>query len=59
MLYGSEACGYNKFTECDQIQYRAMRSFLSLHKYAPILGLRRDMEWVSLSVNRRMSMVRY
>ena len=20
-LYGSEACGYNKFNECDQIQY--------------------------------------
>ena len=37
--YGSEACGYNKFNKCDQIQYQTMRFFLGIHKYAPIIGL--------------------
>ena len=27
MLYGSEACGYNTFSQYDQIQYRAMRFY--------------------------------
>ena len=43
MLYGSEACSYNTFTKCDQIQYRAMRIF-------PILGLQGYMGWISLPI---------
>ena len=57
MLYGSETCGYNTFTKCDQIQYRDMRFFPGMHKYAPV-GLQGDMGWVSLSVNIYVSMVR-
>ena len=59
MLYGSEECGYNKFTKCDQIQYRAMRFFLGVHKYAPVAGLQGDMGWISLSINRCISIVRF
>lgn len=59
MLYGSEACGSNKFPCCDKIQHRAMRFFLGVHKYAPILGLHGEMGWVSLSVHRRVSMARF
>ena len=35
ILYGSEACGYNIFTQCDQIQYRAMRFLvcINIHPY--------------------------
>ena len=36
-----------------------MRFFLDVHKYASIVGLQGDMGWVSLSVNRRVAMVRY
>ena len=55
----SEACGYNTFNRCDHIQYRAMRFFLDVQKYAPIIGLQDDMGWVSLSVDRHVSMVRF
>ena len=36
LSYGSEACGYNNFKKCGQIQHRAMRFFLGVHKYAYI-----------------------
>ena len=36
-----------------------MRDFFGVHKYAPILGLHGDMGWVSLSVQRRVSMARF
>ena len=36
-----------------------MRFFLGVHKYAPILGLHGEMGWVSLSVQRRVSMARF
>ena len=41
------------------IQYRAMRVFLRVHKYAPVAGLRGDMGWVRSMVrfwNRLLSM---
>ena len=59
LLYGSEACGYNTFNKCNQIQYRAMRFFWGVHKYAPIIGRQGDMGWVSLTVDRHVSMVRF
>ena len=43
LLYANEACGSNKLKKCDQIQHRAMRFFLVVHKYAPILSLQGDM----------------
>ena len=33
MIYGSEACGYNTFTKCNQIQYRVVQFFIRVHKY--------------------------
>ena len=54
-----EACGYNKFDKSDNIPYRAMRFFLGVNKYTPNLGLQGDMGWVSLSVERPVSMVRF
>ena len=59
MLSGSEACGYNKFKKCDQIQYRAMRFFLGVHKYAPIFRIQGDMGCVSLTVDRHIAMMRF
>ena len=60
MLYGSEACGYNKFKKYNQIQHRAKRFYLRVHKYAPIAGIQGDIGWVSLSViDRHIAMVRF
>ena len=59
MLYGSEACGFCKFVCCDKIQHRVIRFFLGVHKYEPILRLHGEMGWVSLSVQRRVSMARF
>ena len=35
-----------------------MRFFLGVNKYTPIIGLRGDMGWVFLSVERHVSMLR-
>ena len=59
ILYGSEACGYNKFDKCDRIHYRAMRFFLEVHKCTPIHGLQEDMGWVSLYNDRCVSMMKF
>ena len=59
MLYGSEARGYYKLKKCDKIQYRVMRFFLGVHKFTPTIGLQGDMGWVSLSLDRHVSMVRF
>ena len=36
-----------------------MRFFLGVHKFTPTIGLQGDMGWVSLSVDRHVSMVRF
>ena len=45
LLYGSETCGYNKFNKCDQIQSRAIRFFLGIHKGIPFIVLDLKVTW--------------
>ena len=54
-LYAGETCGFNNFRKYDQIQNKAMRFFLDIHKYALMLGFQCDLEWAPLSLDRYVS----
>ena len=48
-----------KANEIDDIQNRAMRYFLGVHKYAPNAGLSGDMGWIKHSYNRYLCAFRF
>ena len=37
--YGSEVWGYGKFENIQQVQNKAIRIFLGVHRFAPIVGI--------------------
>jgi hypothetical protein len=57
--YGSEIWGAQKYHKIDQIQNRAMRAYLGVHKFAPIAGIQGEMGWTSSLVRRQSNMLRY
>ena len=57
--YGSEIWGARKYHKIDQIQNRAMRAFLGVHKFAPLVGVQGDMGWTSSLVRRQTHMIRH
>jgi hypothetical protein len=46
--YASEIWGYTDFQCCRNIQNRAMRYYLGVHKFAPIAGMQGDLDWPSV-----------
>ena len=57
--YGSEIWGYKVFKSCGQIQQRAIRYFLGVHRFAPIAGLVGEMGWPDPTIRNRLNMLRY
>ena len=57
--YGSEIWGFMKFKTCENIQNRAARYFLGLHRFTPIPALRGELGWNDVFIERWISMVRY
>ena len=44
--YASGVWGYKKYLASDNIQNRAMRYFLGVHRFAPLLAVYGDMGWI-------------
>jgi len=57
--YGSEIWGGKEFKTCNQIQLRAIRYFLGVHRFAPIAGLEGDMGWKSPVIRTKLNMVKF
>lgn len=57
--YGSEIWGYKPFTHTDNIQNRAARYFLGVHRFTPILALRGELGWYTTQKMRWLNMFRY
>ena len=55
MEYGCGSWGY----EFDSVQYRAIRYYLGVHKYAPLLGLVGDMGWPETKYYFTIGLLRY
>ena len=38
--------GYRKYKPCDNVQNRAMRYFLGVHRFVPLLAINGDVGWL-------------
>ena len=56
--YGAGVWGYSKHIKCEEVQNRAIRCFLGVHKLAPLLAIVGDMGWEPCEVRHGGDMVR-
>lgn len=57
--YGASSWGYRQFQSIDNVQNRALRYFLGVHRFAPILALHGDTGWVPSVYRRWHCMLRF
>ena len=58
MEYGSGIWGYKKYKIMDDIQNRAIRTYLGVSRFAPIIGLEGEAGWLSTQYGRWLQMLR-
>ena len=58
MDYGAGVWGFEEYAAAKAVQHRAMRVFLGVHRYAPILAMEGDIGWLSPKHRRWVSMLR-
>ena len=58
MEYSSGVWGFPRFPKMENIQNRAARIFLGVHKFAPTLGLEGDLSWLSIRYRLWINMLR-
>ena len=59
LLYGAESLGYIKSKSIMDIQKRALRFFMGVHKSTPIPAMMGDMGWVDIVIKQSLCMIRY
>ena len=59
LQYGSTVWGSRKANKLDNVQNRAMRYFLGVHKYTPVAALLGDMGWFPLYIEQYVSVARF
>ena len=57
--YCSPVWSHTDSNKIETVQNRAMRSFLGVHRQAPLVGLLGDMGWLSSSSRRKIEIFRY
>ena len=57
--YASEIWGYKDQQSIDNLQNRAMKFFLGVHRYAPNVGVRGDCGWLKPKFHRWLNMCRF
>ncbi len=58
--YSSEISGFKQLKNSDNIQSRAIRYYLGVHRFAPIPALRGEMGWHSIRLTRwLLNMLKY
>ena len=57
--YSSEIWGFKRYVKAEQVEQRAMRFFLGVHRFAPILGIQGDMGWVPSNIRWKICILRY
>ena len=56
--YGSGVWGYRKFQTLENIQNRAVRFFLGVHRFAPLLAIYGDIGWIPCHYRHWLNMTR-
>ncbi len=59
MHYSSCVWGFRIYDKCNQVIYKALRFYLGVHKYTPILGLLGDTGWLPSEYDRWLQMLRF
>ncbi len=59
MHYSSCVWGFRVYDKCNQVLYKALRFYLGVHKYTPILGIFGDTGWLPSEYNRWLQMLRF
>ena len=57
--YNAFLWGGKNFTKADVLQNRAMRYFMGVHKFAPVLAIRGDMGWKNTKFRWKLDMCRF
>ena len=57
--YGSAIWGYKNYKCIDVTQNQAVRLFLGIHKFAPLLGVEGEVAWVPSLLRRHMSILSF
>ncbi|XP_053394824.1 uncharacterized protein LOC123524463 [Mercenaria mercenaria] len=57
--YCSGVWGYRKFQTIDNIQHKAIRYFLGVHRFAPLIAINGDIGWLPSNYRRWLNMIRY
>ncbi len=57
--YWSEVWCFKQFKQIEAIQHKAIRIFLGVHRYAPLLAIDGDKGWSSCDTRRKVAMFRY
>ena len=57
--YCSGVWGYRRYQAIDNIQHRAIRYFLGVHRFAPLLAIHGDIGWIPSIYRRWISLIRY
>ena len=57
--YGSEIVGYASMPKCEQVQFRAMKSFLGTSRLTPHPMVEGDMGWIPGHIRRVGNMIRF
>ena len=56
--YGAEVWGFTRAPNVDQVQEKAIRVFLGVHRFATTLAINGDMGWVPSAVRRKLAILR-
>ena len=56
--YCSGVWGYGKYHHIKSVQHRALRYFLGVHRYTPILAIQGDSGWFSSSYRHQLNIIR-
>lgn len=57
--YCSTVWGYKQYQQLDNVQHRAIRYFLGVHRFAPIAAITGDIGWLPAKYRRWLNMLRY
>ncbi|XP_048743557.2 uncharacterized protein LOC125656974 [Ostrea edulis] len=57
--YSSSVWGFKKFQSIDNVQNRAIRYFLGVHRFAPLLAIYGDTGWIPSQYRRWINMIRF
>lgn len=57
--YASSIWGFKKFQSIDNIQNRAIRYFMGVHRFAPTLAIYGDTGWIPSQFRRWINMIRF